>query len=415
MVHPQRRPGRGAAPGAARPGQGARLAPALHAGPLRRLGQRAQRRLAGQPAALLRRALPGLVPARRRRRARPRRHPSCPTRRSLPVDPTTDVPEGYAAEQRGVAGRLRRRPRRHGHLGHLVGHPADRLRLGGRPGRCSRPRSRWTCGPRATRSSAPGSSRPCCARTWSTASLPWRHTTINGWILDPDRKKMSKSKGNVVTPMPTARGVRLRRRALLGLQRPARDRHRRRHGRHEDRPPAGHQGPQRVEVRAGPPGRGPGPGVDAVREPLDAALLAQLADVVDAATAAHDGFDYARALELTETFFWSFCDDYVELVKTRAYGEGERRRRRLGPGHAGAGPLGAAPALRPVPPLRDRGGLELVAGGLGAPGAVARRRRGRAARRRRPRRADRGGRGARRGAPREDGQQALHAGPGGAA
>jgi valyl-tRNA synthetase len=68
-------------------------------------------------------------------------------------------------------------------------------------------------------------------------------------------------------------------------------------------------------------GEGPIPGIGAVHAPLDAALLAQLAALIDTATAAHDGFDYARALEVTETFFWSFCDDYVELVKTRAYGE----------------------------------------------------------------------------------------------
>jgi valyl-tRNA synthetase len=57
-----------------------------------------------------------------------------------------------------------------------------------------------------------------------------------------------------------------------------------------------------------------------VTEPLDAAMLAALADLVDDVTAVFDRFDYARAIERTETFFWSFCDDYLELVKNRAYG-----------------------------------------------------------------------------------------------
>ncbi len=175
---------------------------------------------------------------------------------------------------------------------------------------------------------------PEIIRTWLFATLlrshqehhtlPWAHTTINGWILDKDHKKISKSKGsNVVTPMATLEEFgsdAVRYWACNG--RPGTD-------------TALDTGVMKIGRRLaikilnaskfalGRLGDGPVPGIQAVRDPIDAALLTHLTALVEAATAAHESFDYARALEITETFFWSFCDDYVELVKTRAYGEGD--------------------------------------------------------------------------------------------
>ena len=231
------------------------------------------------------------------------------------------------------AGRLRRRPRRHGHLGHLVADAADRLRLGGRSRPSSPPPSRWTCAPRGPRSSGPGSSPPLLRSHLEHDALPWRDTTLNGWVLDPDHKKISKSKGNAVTPMPFIDEFgsdAVRYWACNG--RPGTD-------------TAVDTGVMKIGRRLaikilnaskfslGRLGDGPAPGIDAVTEPLDRALLAQAGRRGDrAATAAFEEFDYARAQEMTETFFWSFCDDYVELVKTRAYGEEDAARRPTRPG-----------------------------------------------------------------------------------
>jgi valyl-tRNA synthetase len=151
--------------------------------------------------------------------------------------------------------------------------------------------------------------------------LPWSDTTINGWVLDPDRKKMSKSKGNVVTPMPLVEEYgadALRYWACNG--RPGVD-------------TAVDFGVMKVGrklaikvLNASKFVLGVSPD-DAVEDlahivtPVDRSLLGALAELVADATAAFDAFDYARSLERTERFFWSFCDDYLELVKSRAYGD----------------------------------------------------------------------------------------------
>ena len=142
--------------------------------PLRELGQRPQRRLARLAPALLRRADPGLVPARRRRRARLRRARIVPAEADLPGRPRGQPAGRLHRGPARRARRLRRRPRHLRHLGHLVADPADRRRLARRRGHGHRPAVReglpdGRARRRATTSSAPGCSRPSCARTSSTA------------------------------------------------------------------------------------------------------------------------------------------------------------------------------------------------------------------------------------------------------
>jgi valyl-tRNA synthetase len=181
---------------------------------------------------------------------------------------------------------------------------------------CSRRCSRWTCGRRRTTSSAPGSSPRCCERSSSTAAFRGATRRSPGWVLDPDRKKMSKSKGNVVTPMGLLQehgsdGVRY----WAASGRPgtdtAFDAAQMKVGR---RLAIKLLNASRFALLQAEP-RGP------ITEPLDRGMLTNLSRLVGEATTSLEAYDYARVLERTESFFWGFCDDYLEMVKSRRYGD----------------------------------------------------------------------------------------------
>ncbi|WP_104087619.1 valine--tRNA ligase [Arthrobacter sp. GMC3] len=249
-------------------------------------------------------------------------HPILPSSEMLPVDPAADAAPGYTEEQRNVAG---------GFIG-----DADVLDTWATSSLTPQIVGGWSTDEDLFAKVYPFDLRPQghdIIRTWLFSSAvradalqgspPWKHAAISGWILDPDRKKMSKSKGNVVVPTDVLNDfgadavrywaasaklgadtayeiaqMKIGRRLAIKLLNASKF--------------VLNLGATDANVLTG--------SADSVTNPLDRAVLAQLAEVVRQATGAFEKYDYAKALQITESFFWHFTDDYVELIKDRAYG-----------------------------------------------------------------------------------------------
>jgi valyl-tRNA synthetase len=248
--------------------------------------------------------------------------PIVPSDEQLPVDPAADAAPGYDEAQRDVPG---------GFTG-----DADILDTWATSSLTPQIVGGWSRDEDLFTKVFPFDLRPQghdIIRTWLFSSVvqadalqdvaPWKHAAISGWILDPDRKKMSKSKGNVVVPTDvldefgsdavrywatsaklgadTAYEIaqmKIGRRLAIKLLNASKF--------------VLNLGATENSVVA--------TDLSVLTNPLDRAVLAQLADVVRQSTKAFDNYDYARALQITESFFWQFTDDYVELIKDRAYG-----------------------------------------------------------------------------------------------
>lgn len=242
-----------------------------------------------------------------------------PEDKQLPVDPSSDVPPGYDQSQRNQPNGFMADP--------------DIFDTWATSSLTPQIAGNWSIDDELFHKVFPMDLRPQAheiIRTWlfSTVvrahyendSIPFKHALISGWILDPDRKKMSKSKGNVVTPMGlleqygsdavrywAANGrpgvdtafdegiMKIGRRLVTKLLNASKF--------------VLTVAPTKSEID-----------IKNISNPIDISFLSILSDVVEKSAKSFENYDYARALQESETLFWDFCDNYLELVKGRAYG-----------------------------------------------------------------------------------------------
>jgi valyl-tRNA synthetase len=240
--------------------------------------------------------------------------PLLPQVEQLPIDPMSDVPTGYSEDQRGQPGGF-------------VGEP-DIFDTWFTSSLTPQIGSHWGIDAKRHERLFPADIRPQSheiIRTWAFYTIakallhenkvPWHNVVISGWILDPDRKKMSKSQGNVITPMHLfdEHGVDSVRywaaSARLGTD-TAFDPQAFKIGRrlstklfNAAKFVLSHEG------EVGP-----------ITHELDRAFVHELSELVCKVTKSHGEFNFAQALQDTEAFFWGrFTDTYLELAKPRAW------------------------------------------------------------------------------------------------